>query len=180
MWRYIHTDEMYHSAVKNHDKNVLYHSDVYLGSTFNDGIYHWKYVKREKRNGKWVYYYSDPTYDKAKNNYNAADKRLKSAESKMFSVNTKNQKIYNNPNSTVEDKDRADIELQKAYKEYEAVSKNHAIAKKNWEKEQTKKTRGKAIADRVIKIANKASDAHYKAKKKVDEIINKAKKKKKK
>lgn len=177
MWRYRHTDEMYHSAVNNHDKNVLYHSDVYLGATFSDGIYHWKYVKREKRNGKWVYYYSDPTYDKAKNTYNAVDKRLKSAESKLVSANTHNQKVHSNPNSTVEDKDRADIELQKVYKEYESITKSHAKAKKNWEKEQSKKTRGKAIADRVIKIANKASDTHYRAKKIVNEILKKLSKK---
>lgn len=177
MWKYRHTDEMYHSATNRPNKNALYHSDVYLGSTFNDGIYHWKYVKREKRNGKWVYYYSDPTYDKAKNAYNAADKRLKNAESKMMTANDNTNKIHSNPNSTVDDKNRADIRLQKVYKEYEAASKNHMKAKQSWEKEQSKKTRGKAIADGVIKVANKTSDIHYRAKKKVNEILKKLSKK---
>lgn len=54
MWRYTHTDEMF---VNN--KNTLYHSDVYLGKDFSDGIRHWKYIKREKKNGKWIYYYND-------------------------------------------------------------------------------------------------------------------------
>lgn len=47
---------------KNMNKNLnneLYHSDVYLGKDFSDGIKHWKYIKREKVNGKWRYYYSD-------------------------------------------------------------------------------------------------------------------------
>lgn len=42
--------------VKRTDK--LFHSDTFLGEEFSDELYHWKYIKREKRpNGKWRYYY---------------------------------------------------------------------------------------------------------------------------
>lgn len=38
----------------------LYHSDVYLGADFSDGIKHWKYIKKYKgSNGKWRYVYAD-------------------------------------------------------------------------------------------------------------------------
>lgn len=37
----------------------LFHSDEYLGEEFDDGLHHWKYIKREKVNGKWRYYYDD-------------------------------------------------------------------------------------------------------------------------
>lgn len=45
MWKYIPTDEMF---VKKQN-NVLYHSDTYLGKDFSDGIQHWKYLKKEKK-----------------------------------------------------------------------------------------------------------------------------------
>lgn len=45
----------------------------------NDELKHWKYVRREKKNGKWVYYYDDDKF-KSKSGLNVrAD--LKEAES---------------------------------------------------------------------------------------------------
>lgn len=35
----------------------LYHSDKYLGADYSNGIKHYKYIKRERINGRWVYYY---------------------------------------------------------------------------------------------------------------------------
>lgn len=48
--------------------DTLYHSDVYLGEDYSDGIYHWKYIKKEKKNGKFVYYYDNATDSNYKNN----------------------------------------------------------------------------------------------------------------
>ena len=45
-------------------KDEIFHSDIYLGKDFSDGIQHFKYIKREKKNGKWVYYYQDDEYEK--------------------------------------------------------------------------------------------------------------------
>ena len=60
-----------------------YGNQVYNG---ND-VLHWKYIKRERVNGKWRYYYNDPEYQSALNNYNSAKSRtmttsLKRAASK--------------------------------------------------------------------------------------------------
>ena len=66
MWKYTHTDEMYHSLTSRNNSTELYHSDVYLGQDFSDGIRHWKYIKREKVNGRWKYYYSHTEYNAAK------------------------------------------------------------------------------------------------------------------
>ena len=53
MWKYTHTDEMYHSLIGG-NTNELYHSEVYLGQDYSDGIRHFKYWKREKGpDGKW-------------------------------------------------------------------------------------------------------------------------------
>lgn len=48
----------------------LYHSDIYLGEEYSDGIKHWKYIKKEVINGKTRYYYDmeeeEKEYTKAK------------------------------------------------------------------------------------------------------------------
>ena len=49
-------------------ENELYHSEMYLGQDYSDGIKHYKYIKREMKNGKWVYYYKDAATNKAKKN----------------------------------------------------------------------------------------------------------------
>ncbi|MBO7080279.1 MAG: hypothetical protein J6W64_10890 [Bacilli bacterium] len=36
----------------------LYHSDKYLGADYSDELKHYKYIKREMKNGRWVYYYN--------------------------------------------------------------------------------------------------------------------------
>lgn len=36
----------------------IHHSDKYLGADYSDGIKHYKYIKREKKNGRYVYYYN--------------------------------------------------------------------------------------------------------------------------
>lgn len=65
MWKYNSTNEVIFKGTKK-DNNVLYHSDVYLGQEFSDGIKHWKYIKKEKKNGRWVYYYNDSDLKKYK------------------------------------------------------------------------------------------------------------------
>ena len=35
----------------------LFHSDTFLGEVYEDELMHFKYVSKEKKNGKWVYYY---------------------------------------------------------------------------------------------------------------------------
>lgn len=62
-------------------ENELYHSTIYLGTDFSDGIRHWKYVKKVRKNGRWVYYYHDPDREKIHTDYtnkmNKLDKEAK-------------------------------------------------------------------------------------------------------
>lgn len=48
------------------NNNELYHSSIYLGQDYSDGIRHFKYIKREKKNGRWVYYYKDDNLNNLK------------------------------------------------------------------------------------------------------------------
>jgi hypothetical protein len=50
--------------VKRSDEEELFHSDTFLGDEFSDEMYHWKYIKKKKVNGKWRYYYDTTELDK--------------------------------------------------------------------------------------------------------------------
>lgn len=58
------------------EKEHIRHSDIDLGETFDEvtdeGIRHWKYVRKEKKNGYTRYYYKDDEYDKAENDFDSA------------------------------------------------------------------------------------------------------------
>jgi hypothetical protein len=67
MWKYRNTNEMY-ADTNTH----IYHSDVYLGEDFSDGLKHYKYIKKERKNGRWVYYYNDDVGNKLSRNQTLA------------------------------------------------------------------------------------------------------------
>lgn len=75
MWKYNHTDEMY--TGKYDRTESLAHSDVYLGQDYSDGIRHWKYIKKVRKNGKWRYYYKDDGLAKAKERYDTDKDAIK-------------------------------------------------------------------------------------------------------
>lgn len=54
------------------DDETLFHSDTFLGNEFSDEMYHWKYIKREKVNGKWRYYYNTKGLKNELNDYKNA------------------------------------------------------------------------------------------------------------
>jgi len=76
MWKYQQTNDMF---IKHSDPE-LYHSDTYLGKDFSDGIKHWKYIKRERKNGRWVYYYKDDKLNKLEKDYLKARSKWESYE----------------------------------------------------------------------------------------------------
>lgn len=75
--------------------NELYHSDKYLGNDFSDGIKHYKYIKREMKNGKWVYYYKDDLTNKAIKKRDKAYAKWDAATWKE-SVAKSSKKMYSN------------------------------------------------------------------------------------
>lgn len=55
-------------------KKELYHSEKYLGQEFSDELYHWKYLSRKRKNGRWVYTYKNQDYAKAKSKLDKAER----------------------------------------------------------------------------------------------------------
>ena len=58
----------------------LFHSSTYYGQEFDDGLRHWKYIKREKVGGKWRYWYDDQSASR--------DIKAKEDALNMFNPNT--------------------------------------------------------------------------------------------
>lgn len=184
--------------------NELYHSDIYLGQDFSDGVKHFKYIKRERKNGRWVYYYSNEEYNKAKQASKAASAKAdvlnkeyaKASREHSAKLTAHNQAIAKRKmaygfveNATGLNKRKANKKYEKAQneaskaftdvtnaykKKSEALSKSYnadqeaSAAKSKYEKVAKKTKVQRAVGKTVVKVANKLSNASYKAKKKVD------------
>ena len=169
MWQYRNTDELYHAnTYKNMNKNLnneLYHSDVYLGKDFSDGIKHWKYIKREKVNGRWRYYYT-----------NAKDKKLnklaKERKDALEMLRTEN-KIRGYGDDYGDHfyyKNGKMVEQDSAYKHI-----NKHVSEKVWKygtAELRDRERKARYEKYLINPMNKVSDKIYSGKQKVSNAIN--------
>lgn len=158
MWKFNNTDELF--VLKNN--NEIYHSDTYLGKDFSDGIKHWKYIRRERRNGRWVYFYKNDVDQKMRNDmsnyhtnmnyYNRMTKYAKDDAEKA--LNSGNYKKY------------SDYTLKKG--EY-STKANEEERKYNAAKEQYNKYRKKTAVSRTVSkltaaVLNMASASVYKGK----------------
>lgn len=150
-------------------KEVIRHSDIYLGETFDDGLRHWKYIRKEKKNGYTRYYYKDDEYDKAEKEYEDA---ITKEYQKIFKVgqttneyNAYEEKAKADGYYTPEEHKESGRLYQKeldAHKEYRTAVKRAEIAEKNYRKVKIKslprRTIGKgvaAVADAISLLAGK-------------------------
>ena len=172
MWKYQNTDEFYHT---NYYKNLakqsekeLYHSDVYLGKDYSDGIKHFKYIKREKINGKWRYYYKDDKLDalaKSKDYEYDLYKRMDKATKTSINNNHKG--------------DKNDDIVWQNIKERQNIIDRYFKKNKEYKEEKNKSDKRKTRYEKyLIKPLNKASDTIYKGKQKVGTLISKIKNRK--
>lgn len=164
MGLYKNTNEMFNNS-------SLYHSDEYLGEDYTDGIKHWKYIKREKRNGRWVYYYKDDKYDKllkessnayankkiAVNNYYDAKKKYDSLNGPT-SINTY-KKALNNKINAAEKANKARRKSEMADKQYDKYAKKTAIRRISGKK--------------LVKVLNTSSEIISKGKKYLSNLLKK-------
>lgn len=157
MWRYIHTDEMF---VNN--KNTLYHSDVYLGKDFSDGIRHWKYIKREKKNGRWVYYYNDDNLISLKKERDNNLAALKEENIRRKYGNDANSYLIVNGKKVGNDKVYTKLKQDAIY-----TSGNYSFAKYKSDKRKNRYNRW------LIKPLNKISSTVHKGKKLLSKIFGK-------
>lgn len=89
----------------------LFHSDTFLGDEFDDEMYHWKYVKKKKVNGKWRYYYD-----------------VKDA------MGVDELKTYNKAKDVYETAERNRIESKRAVRDFENKSRNYSYKEYDYDK----------------------------------------------
>lgn len=196
MWKYTHTDEMYHSLT---NKNELFHSDTYLGQDFSDGVKHYKYIKKIPiGNGKFRYIYDiKDTY----NNSNGRYEKIGGKKASKYGTYTKTNKdggkstyIVKKSNKLFSEKTGSSISVNHGPRDYttvhnvgrlrqnydyvsDKVKKATSKTKKKIEKAKTKAKVTKAIDDKAAKALG-MSKAEYqlkKAKTKAKVKIEKAK-----
>lgn len=136
-------------------QDELYHSNVYLGKDYSDGIKHWKYIKKERRNGKWVYYYKDDNLTKAKERYDRDKDAIEYENGKRMygqkdmTHTTHRGKVIDDPTYNKLRKDIVESSIKYKY------AKN---------KSDQRKKKYKA----PIKALNKMSDVNYNIRKKIN------------
>lgn len=159
----------------------------------DDELYHWKYIKREKVNGKYRYYYKDTDVDDAKKVYDTAktqsDSDTKAANAITNRVNTRIANLneafkkkypnivdqdknwtefFDQSKPLIEAKNKAQGRAAESKKVADEAELNYKAAKRKY-----KESAGHKVAD----FLNKSSDAIDKAKTWVSGLFSKKKNK---
>lgn len=121
---------------------VLIHGQ--LVEVSDDVLMHWKYIKREKKNGRWVYTYKDSNLDKLSEEFPKALEAYGKSYEKALDLGL-------SPSQMAQDR-----RLNKQKAEVDKLEKKYRKAKK-----QYKKSAGHKVAD----LLNKTSSSIDKTKK---------------
>lgn len=138
----------------------------------DDELYHYKYVKREKVNGKWRYYYKDTKVDKAAANAakatdayeNAVEVRTRHWDNMMSKLHKVDDETFDRDQESWHRSARKAIDAE--------TNKRQA----DREYEQAKKKYDESAGHKVADLLNKSQDKIDNAKKWVNNLLTKKKK----
>jgi len=180
MWKYQNTDELYHTNMyKNMNKksnHELYHSDIYLGKDYSDGIKHYKYIRKYQKNGR-TYYVYDNTQEKLNDIKSNAARSIGNRIGKKGYRDDDGYKVHKtyNKNGSVETwKIRFSSDKNKKATKKDKINKN--IQDKMFS--IVNKHAAQKLKDIPKKIIAKGISAIFKTKMKIDDSIDNIKKKK--
>lgn len=117
--------------MESHNKNIYAAYKAYTASTSRsdlDELQHWKYIKRERKNGKWVYTY--PNDKLGIKNFIDTKVTGKAYEQHLDEVTKKKITVDNSANSNRDAQTRAKLDLLNAKLDYSDQLKK-ADAEKN-------------------------------------------------
>lgn len=117
--------------MESHNKNIYAAYKAYTASTSRsdlDELQHWKYIKRERKNGKWVYTY--PNDKLGIKNFIDTKVTGKAYEQHLDEVTKKKIAVDNSANSNRDAQTRAKLDLLNAKLDYSDQLKK-ADAEKN-------------------------------------------------
>ena len=129
----------------------LYHSN-------GDYLQHWKYIKREKVNGKWRYYYHDDKYEAAKAKYENTKEKSSAKRQESDAIDK-----YATESGGVSDPYKSAAK-KRASKKAERAEEKTAEAQEKYEaaKEKYEKSVGFKIADNLNKLSDGKKDRRKK------------------
>ena len=135
-----------------------------------DYLQHWKYIKREKVNGKWRYYYHDDKYEDAKAKYETAKEksdelRYRAGSTKTYSKVSEDDGTnpYRTAGKTAATK-RAEKKADRAEEKTAKAKAEYIKAKEKYEK---------SLGLKVTKGLNKTTDAINRSVDKGREFVDK-------
>ena len=119
----------------------LLHSSTYYGQEFDDGLRHWKYIKREKVGGKWRYWYDDQSASRDIKAKEVADanSEIQEGRKKVEESNAKYNKRYEDTKSEMQKQEKEiqqelDTEHGKEFEDlYKKLMDNPDVAKRQQE-----------------------------------------------
>ncbi len=156
------------------EKGVIRHSDIYLGETYDDGIRHWKYIRKEKKNGYTRYYYKDDEYDKAEEDFeNAVENQYR--KELEFGVAAKEHSDFhekaNEDMRTSQEEARKSSQLAEKsmnkLKEYRDAAKIAEITEKKYKQTKLKTLPRRTIGKGIAAVSTALSMLASKIKKKL-------------
>lgn len=122
----------------------------------DDVLMHWKYIKREKKNGRWVYYYDQSAYDNsiAVKDYEVKKQLLKKAEQQSMRDNV-NYRVNSKLNSTdwKTEHELAEKAIQSKIKYYD-LKASAKEAEKRYKNAQIRTFAARTISKGAVKVAN--------------------------
>lgn len=146
-------------------KYVIIHGQ--LRELTDEELMHFKYVKRVKKNGRWVYYYDDQSdrykesMDKAKMLNKRAIENKNFAESKVNTAGVVVKTHLSNPYRDVtktkkifDEHEDAIANYNKAVRTQARTQNNYVSAVSKYENYKVKDVGKKTIAKGVVKVAN--------------------------
>ncbi len=157
------------------NKYIIIHGQ--LREIPEDELMHWKYIKREKVNGKWKYYYDQSELDAAKasankkrNAYERASDKYTKDTTALLDSNLRVRQLRNQlmNASSSKDKARASLELTRASEEADKVKQtqrnSHTVlvrtkqyaeeAEKAYNKNKIVSFPARTVAKGAVKVAN--------------------------
>lgn len=110
----------------------------------DDELYHWKYIRREKKNGRWVYYYDDKEGAK----HEAAVKQARTDATRAYA---EKQKLYSK-SAGVTSKQRADASAKE-----EKYRNQLGVLLKARKRQKVVSIPRRAVANGAVAVANMVS-----------------------
>lgn len=160
------------------EKEYIRHSDIDLGETFDEvteeGIRHWKYIRKEKKNGYTRYYYKDDEYDKAEKDFEDAVTDQYRKGFGLAGASQERSEYYEKANSDLRISQRESKKLSElskaesdAFKDYKHAAKKAEITEKKYRQVKLKSLPRRTIGSGIAAVSTALSMLAGKIKKKL-------------